>query len=118
MTKTQNTISTRITQRLDMLHLHLPSFLKLKHEDSTNDSPKGSRAHEPLPSPIVGVVLEAWDAHDWNNSSDAMTDWLNARWAKSGYSVKKEVVCYTLRLQGRDARMNLGDPIDGAFRRE
>ena len=74
-----------------------------------------SVGHEPLPSPVVSVLLDSWDKHDFGSSSDAMTNWLNARWKKSGYQVSKEVVCSTLRSHGRDARMGLGDHLDGAF---
>lgn len=76
-----------------------------------------SAAHQPLPSPVVQVVLESYDSRDWQSSSDALTDWLNARWAKSGYQVSKEVVCFTLRANGRDAKMGLGDHLEGRFER-
>ena len=77
-----------------------------------------SAYNEPLPSPVRQVLLEAWDAHDWEHSSDAITSWLNGRWEKSGYQVSNETVCFTLRAHGRDARMGLGDRLEGAFIRE
>jgi len=60
-------------------------------------------------------VLQSYDNRDWGGSSDALTDWLNARWAKSGYKVSKETVYFTLKLHGRDAKMGLGDHLKGAF---
>ena len=79
---------------------------------------EASAPYSPLSSPIARVVLESWDSHDWNSSSDALTDWLNARWAKSGYQVSKEVICFTLRANGRDGKMGRGDRDDGVFVRE
>ena len=74
-----------------------------------------SQAHSPLPEPVAVVLLQCWDDHEWQSSSDAIADWVNARWKKSGYSVSRETVCFTLRLHGRDARMGLGDDLCGAF---
>lgn len=74
-----------------------------------------SQPHEPMSSPLIRVVLEAWDTHEWNNSSAALTNWLNARWAKTGCQVSEETVCFTLRTNGRDAKMGVTDPLDGAF---
>lgn len=76
-----------------------------------------SAAHQPLPQPLVDIILACYDNNDFRGSSDALTAWLNARWQKTGISVSKEVVCFTLRLNGRDARMGLGDHLEGAFYR-
>jgi hypothetical protein len=76
-----------------------------------------SLPNAPLPSPVVRVVLSSYDSHDWNQSSDALTAWLNARWAKSGYSVSRETVCFTLRSHDRNAVMGKADEKDGAFLR-
>lgn len=62
--------------------------------------------------------MSSWEEHDWEQSSDALADWMNARWLKCGYQVSREVVCFHLRAAGKDARMGLGDSLDGAFRRE
>ncbi|QIW97735.1 hypothetical protein AMS68_003253 [Peltaster fructicola] len=70
-----------------------------------------SRDHIPLP--VVEVILGSWDRYDWQRSSDAITAWFNARWAKTGYRVSNEVMCFTLRLHGRDAVMGLSIPTDG-----
>ena len=56
-----------------MLHLRHLKPLSLPKPASS------STPHTPLPSPIVAVVLESYDAYDWQGSSDALTDWLNAR---------------------------------------
>lgn len=77
-----------------------------------------SANNQPLPSPVARVVLECWDAHDWHRSSDALTDWLNSRWTKTDFKVSYEVVCFTLRISGRNAVMGLGDSLAGAFYRE
>lgn len=74
-----------------------------------------SAAHEPLPEAIVQIILQSYDEFEWAGSSDALASWLNARWKKSGYSVSNAVVCYTLRSNGRDAKMGLGDHLGGAF---
>ncbi|KAK5173565.1 uncharacterized protein LTR77_002246 [Saxophila tyrrhenica] len=102
------------------LKLSRTLFLRTSPRTSPPISPASPRstAFEPLPLPVVKVVLDAFDAHDWSHSSDALTDWLNARWAKSGYVVSREVVCWTLRSEGRDARMGLGDGLEGDFVRE
>lgn len=89
----------------------LPSLLS----PLTTQAATASTAHQPLPSPVVQVVLQSYDNHDWQSSSDALTNWLNARWAESGYQVSRETVCFTLRLHGRDARMGLGNHLEGAF---
>ena len=93
--------------------LHLPCVSRPTYTTSA-----ASTDNEPLSLPMVKVLLDSWDAHDWENSSDALTDWLNARWHKSGYQVSNEVVCFTLRSQGRDARIGLGDRLNGALYRE
>lgn len=74
-----------------------------------------STANQPLPSPMVKVLLDSYDSHDFNQSSDALTGWLNARWKKSGYQVSNETVCFTLRANGRDAKIGKGDERGGAF---
>ena len=77
-----------------------------------------SIAHQPLPSPVAKVLLKCWDTYNFDNSSDALTDWINARWEKTGYQVSKETVCFTLRMNGHTgARMGLGDKQQGAFMR-
>lgn len=89
------------------------SWKKTKYNTSA-----ASAVHEPLPSPVVKVILESWDQYEWQGSSDALADWMNARWKKTGYpSVSKEVVCFTLRSNGRQARMGLGDHLGGTFTR-
>ena len=90
------------------------SCFNLSSSHSYTPSP-ASNFHEPLPSAIVSVVLHSYDSHDWQQSSDALTDWLNARWKKSGYQVSRQTVHFTLRLHGRDAKMGLGDHLGGAF---
>lgn len=74
-------------------------------------------AHEPIPSPIADVLVICWDKYDWCNSSDALTNWANARWKKTGYSVSRETVCFMLRLRGRNAKMGIDDHLQGAFYR-
>jgi hypothetical protein len=81
-----------------------------RYETST-----ASTAHSALPPPIETLILQSWDSYDWQKSSDALADWINGRWGKTGYSVSKEVVCFTLRVNGRDARLGLGDHLCGAF---
>ena len=96
------------------LKSHLPTSLlrPLQKPIYTGPSPTSS-AHAPLPTPIKTIVLAAWDTHDFGASSDALADWLNARWRKSGYCVSRETVCFVLRSSGRDARMGLGDVVGG-----
>jgi hypothetical protein len=77
-----------------------------------------SSSNAPLSPAIVHVVLHEWDRHDWRGSSDALCDWLNGRWKKAGRQLSREVVCFTLRSNGRDARMGLGDDRNGLFTRE
>ncbi|KAK3070164.1 hypothetical protein LTR53_010927, partial [Teratosphaeriaceae sp. CCFEE 6253] len=77
-----------------------------------------SLGHTALPSPLVRVVLQSFDAQAWDGSSDALTDWLNARWAKTGFKVSKETICFTLRANGRNAAMRVGDAMEGKFCRE
>lgn len=75
-----------------------------------------SALHQPLPSPMVKVILSSWDTYNFDSSSDALAGWLNARWKKSGYEVSKETVCFTLRTNGRmNAKMCITDPQGGAF---
>lgn len=86
------------------------------HFGHTAPSPPPA-AYEPLPIDVVTILLNEWDNRDFGRSSDAVTDWLNARWAKTGVQVSRETICFTLRLHGRDAVMGLGDHLDGAFTR-
>lgn len=76
-----------------------------------------SEAHEPLPSPVTSIIIDCWDSYEWQNSFDALTNWINTRWKKTDFQVSKEVVCFTLRANGRDARMGLGDHLHGALYR-
>lgn len=76
---------------------------------------KTSTRNQPLPPDVAKVMVHEWDSRDWCQSSDAFADWLNARWAKTGYTVSRETVCFTLRAAGRNAKMGLGDPKDGKF---
>ncbi|KAH7558848.1 amidase signature domain-containing protein [Bipolaris maydis] len=73
---------------------------------------------EPLPDqPIVDLILHEWDTRRFSCSADALADWLNARWRKSGYELSAETVCEVLRSNGRIAFRGLGDDAEGAFSR-
>ncbi|KAK4546224.1 hypothetical protein LTR36_002361 [Oleoguttula mirabilis] len=101
-----------------MLGLHCTRTPKPSSSSSSLYTPSTTSAtNQPLPSPMVKVLLDSYDSHEFQQSSDALTDWLNARWKKSGYQVSKETVCFTLRANGRDARMGGGDELSGAFLR-
>ncbi|CBX97363.1 hypothetical protein IAQ61_007216 [Plenodomus lingam] len=72
----------------------------------------------PLPDqPIVELILHEWDTRRFSCSADALADWLNARWRKSGYEISAETVCEVLRSNGRIAFRGLGDDAAGAFSR-
>lgn len=65
--------------------------------------------HTPLPDkPIVELILHEWDTRRFSCSADALADWLNARWRKSGYELSAETVCEVLRSNGRIAFRGLG----------
>ena len=87
------------------------------HSKTTYTTSAASAAHEPLPLPVVSIIIDSWDSHEWQQSSDALTNWLNERWKKTDFQVSREVVCFTLRTHGRDARMGLGDHLGGALYR-
>ncbi|KAF2277986.1 amidase signature enzyme [Westerdykella ornata] len=73
---------------------------------------------EPLPDkPIIDLILHEWDTRRFSCSADALADWLNARWRKSGYELSAETVCEVLRSNGRIAFRGLGDDAEGAFAR-
>jgi hypothetical protein len=73
---------------------------------------------QPLPDgPIINVVLREWDTHDFDYSSDALSDWLNARWRKTGYEVSREIVWCILKINGRLAFERTGD-WDGIYMRK
>lgn len=101
----------------------MPSLTPLKSLLTLNPTPLYtgpsalSTPHAPLPSPIKTVLFDAWDTQNFGRSADALTDWINARWAKSGYKVSRETVCFTLRASGRDGRMGVGDEMGGVFYR-
>lgn len=88
--------------------LSLSLYRNLKPKSTTTPN-------TPLPSPVTTLVLQAWDKYAFGQSADALTNWLNARWRKSGYEVSRETVYFTLRLNVRDARMGAGvrDPGEG-----
>lgn len=73
---------------------------------------------EPLPDkPIIDLILHEWDTRRFSCSADALADWLNARWRKSGYELSAETICEVLRSNGRIAFRGLGDDAEGAFSR-
>ncbi|KAF2015272.1 amidase signature enzyme [Aaosphaeria arxii CBS 175.79] len=73
---------------------------------------------EPLPDkPIIDLILHEWDTRRFSCSADALADWLNARWRKSGYELSAETICEVLRSNGRIAFRGLGDDSQGAFAR-
>ncbi|THY74307.1 hypothetical protein D6C94_05022, partial [Aureobasidium pullulans] len=83
----------------------LPSFSlsRSSSKSSSTSSVASSSTTAPLtcpPSPITAQILESWYQYDWRNSSDALTDWLNARWKKSGYVVDKRVVYFLIKMEG------------------
>lgn len=67
---------------------------------------------------MVEMLLKAWDEHEWNHSAKAITDWFDARWAKTGYQVSEQTVCFHLREHHRDARLGVADELKGKFVRE
>jgi hypothetical protein len=64
--------------------------------------------------PIINVVLRDWDPHEFACSSDAFSDWLNARWRKTGYAISREIVWCILKINGRLAFQGIGN-WDGRF---
>jgi hypothetical protein len=73
---------------------------------------------EPLPDqPIIDLILHEWDTRRFSCSADALADWLNARWRKSGYELSAETICEVLRSNGRIAFRGLGDDAENAFSR-
>lgn len=68
-------------------------------------------------APIIAIILKEFDERDFGESSDALADWLNNRWRKSGYQIDAETVHQVLLCNGRLALANQGDARDGAFSR-
>lgn len=68
-------------------------------------------------APIVALILKEYDQHDFGGSSEALADWLNKRWRKSGYQIEAEVVHSVLLCNGRKAVAGQGDSLGGAFLR-
>ncbi|KAK6432053.1 hypothetical protein LTR95_011780 [Oleoguttula sp. CCFEE 5521] len=95
----------------------LPSLFPSTKPSEQGKSTHTSTPYEPLPSPVAAVVLECYDRYDFGVSAEALANWLNARWTKTGYSVSAQAVCFTLRLNGRMARLGLGDAPEGAMAR-
>ncbi|KAF2144249.1 uncharacterized protein K452DRAFT_223664 [Aplosporella prunicola CBS 121167] len=80
--------------------------------------PAGPDARAPAPDPpVIRVILREWDMRDFRQSSDALAEWLNARWRKSGYALSPEAVYEILKANGRVAFRGLGDESGGAFAR-
>lgn len=94
---------------------HLAKLTLKPSNQHTYTPSSASVTNTALPESVVEIVLAAWEEHEWNGSAAALADWLNARWAKTGYQVSEETLCFTLRLYGRDARIGVGDCLDGAF---
>lgn len=67
--------------------------------------------------PIVDLILKEWDTRRFSCSADALAEWLNKRWKKSGYGISAETVLEVLRGNGRIAFRGLGDVEEGAFTR-
>lgn len=89
-------------------------LIRGRHGRCTSET---SISEGPLCRSMTAVVLESWDSRKWYGSSDALADWLNARWAKTGYQIERETVYLTLLAAGRSAMMGVEDPLDGAFYR-
>ncbi|KAL2350846.1 hypothetical protein BJ546DRAFT_954620 [Cryomyces antarcticus] len=79
---------TSSTSTVPYPHIFRSSFARSKASKSTPTSPS---AQPPPDAPIRALILRSWDAHSasWGRSSDALADWLNARWRKSGYATRK-----------------------------
>ncbi|GME26106.1 putative amidase family protein [Neofusicoccum parvum] len=72
----------------------------------------------PFPdAPIIAVILKEYDERDFDISSDALAEWLNKRWRKSGYQIDAEVVHQVLLCNGRQALAAQGDSKEGVFSR-
>ncbi|KAK5002620.1 hypothetical protein LTR28_011178, partial [Elasticomyces elasticus] len=77
--------------------IHLPPFRR-KPKRPTISQPTPcphpspfSTTDQPAPDhPVTAIILREWDACRWDRSSDALADWLNARWRKSGYGISRE----------------------------
>ncbi len=68
-------------------------------------------------APIIALILTEYDNRDWNYSADALADWLNARWKKTGYSLSRQTIYEILKANGRVAFLGLGDDQEGKFAR-
>lgn len=74
--------------------------------------------NEILPDqPIIDLILHEWDTKRFSCSADALAEWLNSRWKKSGYQLSAETVCEVLRSNGRIAFRGQRDSDDGKFMR-
>ncbi|KAF2456666.1 hypothetical protein BDY21DRAFT_345748 [Lineolata rhizophorae] len=79
---------------------------------STSSERESSSSSSPPPpppdGPVVAVILQAWDAHDFSNSVSALAAWLNGRWYKTGYAVDAATLLGILRAHGRGEGARLG----------
>ncbi|KAK7532214.1 uncharacterized protein J3D65DRAFT_680018 [Phyllosticta citribraziliensis] len=95
------------------------SFTPLPIPTSTSASPPApptASLAAAVPPPIQQLLVREYDGRDFCGSADALAAWMNARWAKTGYSVGSEAVVGVLRAAGRcGVAVGAGDRLGGVF---
>ncbi|KAM0721732.1 hypothetical protein Q7P37_002657 [Cladosporium fusiforme] len=115
--KFQN-VRTHLRSKMQAITLPWNKSTEKSDTATSSDILASSHTFESIPVPIANVLLESWDMFDWKYSSDALCNWYNSRILKTGYSVSREMVYHTLKMYGREAHMDLGDHLQGAFFRK
>ncbi|KAK8180251.1 hypothetical protein HDK77DRAFT_501849 [Phyllosticta capitalensis] len=81
----------------------------------SNPSDEAPSPPSSIPAPIQAVLLHEYSTRDFDRSADALAAWMNARWAKTGYSVGVEAVAGVLGEASGGVGERHGAVWDGVF---
>ncbi|KAK7536734.1 hypothetical protein BKA81DRAFT_434890 [Phyllosticta paracitricarpa] len=92
-----------------------PKTKPSKSKKEPKDNNINNNNKEPK-APVQQLLVREYDGRDFCGSADALAAWMNARWAKTGYSVGSEAVAGVLRAAGRcGVVVGGGDRLGGVF---
>ncbi|KAK8177247.1 hypothetical protein IWX90DRAFT_510074 [Phyllosticta citrichinensis] len=114
LTKKQKQKKTQQKPSASSTPLSLP--LPTSTSASSSPPPPTATLAAAVPPPIQQLLVREYDGRDFCGSADALAAWMNARWAKTGYSVGSEAVAGVLRAAGRcGVAVGAGDRLGGVF---
>ncbi|KAK8237403.1 hypothetical protein IWZ00DRAFT_548725 [Phyllosticta capitalensis] len=111
-----NAASAKVNARVDGQPKHFKkSKSKGTLKNKTKSNAKAPSPPSSIPAPIQAVLLHEYSTRDFDRSADALAAWMNARWAKTGYSVGVEAVAGVLGEASGGVGERHGAVWDGVF---